>query len=121
MNGDRWPALPGVKVPDNQQPTLPGEYRWLSDTHGEAHAALQFMCPCGCGSLGSIRVTRDQAYSGEDHLWIWNLNPERPTLAPSIRRTAGCGFHGLLTGGDWKFYDDSPCGPRGYQRPASPE
>jgi hypothetical protein len=62
------------------------------------------MCPCGCGSLFQLRLTRDEA---KGHRWAWTGDVEQLTLAPSIRRMNGCRWHGHVVGGTWKPEGDS--------------
>lgn len=66
---------------------------------------LFYVCPCGCGDLGFLgfRGRSDPARPS----WEWDGNGDKPTLAPSIRRTAGCKFHGHLRAGVWTFEGDS--------------
>lgn len=65
---------------------------------------LFYVCPCGCGAEGFLGF-RDRA---DRPSWIWDGHRVNPTLAPSIRRTAGCRWHGHLVGGNW-----IPCGDSG--------
>jgi hypothetical protein len=74
----------------------PGTSAWMKNARDEI-AILLFVCPCGCSSVASIPVL--PGYGGS--CWHWDGNLERPTLNPSILRTAGCdrGWHGFLTTG----------------------
>lgn len=80
-------------------PKNPGEYCFLPDGNGRQHAAIAFMCPCGCGVEGCVelRPLADQRPS-----WEWNGNLEAPTLQPSIQRNIECRWHGYLEGGNWR-------------------
>lgn len=57
---------------------------------------LNFLCPCGCGSLCGIRIRDD----GErrDNCWGWNKDQDKPTCTPSIDINHGH-WHGWLTNG----------------------
>lgn len=55
-----------------------------------------FGCPCGCG-YHYIPVTRGAPRQAE-HVWGWDGDEAKPTLAPSICNT-GCQWHGYLKGG----------------------
>lgn len=61
---------------------------------------ISFICPCGCGSLGGVRV-RDDGVK-EDGAWGWNRDEDKPTITPSIQFIGGCGWHGHLTAGVFK-------------------
>jgi hypothetical protein len=73
----------------------PGTAAWSSGTDGQI-AVLRFVCPCGCGSVGTVPVK-----SGYGTHWTWDGNTELPTLTPSILRMSGCRWHGYLTKGEW--------------------
>ena len=68
----------------------PGDFKWHYENDIPTH--LTFLCPCGCGAFGGVRV------SGE-HAWGWNGDLENPTTTPSIRFLSGCEWHGYLTNG----------------------
>jgi len=75
----------------------PGSFDFAEGTDGQI-ASIQFVCPCGCGSVGSLPVRRGFSSS----IWHWDGNKEAPTLTPSVLRTSGCKWHGYLTKGEWK-------------------
>lgn len=79
----------------------PGAFCFEANNRG-----LFYTCPCGCGVEGYLgfRGQSDPARPS----WIWDGNRTTPTLDPSIRKTAGCKWHGHLQGGIWK-----PCGDSG--------
>jgi hypothetical protein len=58
--------------------------------------ALHFVCPCGCGAVIGVSV-KPAIPEG----WNWNGSLDKPTLSPSILRTAGCRWHGFLTDGEF--------------------
>lgn len=60
-------------------------------------AGFTFMCPCGCKTLGGVRVAGEYA-------WKWNKNKEKPTISPSIALSNHDGphWHGYLEEGVWK-------------------
>jgi hypothetical protein len=74
--------------------SAPGSIAFEADEKG-----LFYMCPCGCGLEGFLPF-RGKA-EPERPSWIWDGNRDKPTLAPSILRTAGCHWHGYLQAGVW--------------------
>lgn len=93
----------------------PGSFNFFtgySDTDEEPPRGLSFICPCGCGSSGALYF-RGRVPPGEHRpTWEWDGNREHPTLAPSIQRNSGCGWHGFLTRGYWVLNpDDAPAMP----------
>lgn len=74
----------------------PGASEWTSDSRRE-YAGLLFVCPCGCGIVGSLTI-RD-AVATERPSWEWDGNVEKPTLSPSIQKTSSCRWHGYLRAG----------------------
>jgi hypothetical protein len=95
---DRWVGVVGVQavvlvnLGDNAPP---GAVAFEAGDHG-----LFFVCPCGCGAEDYL------PFRGPDGRprpsWLWDGNREAPTLSPSIRRTAGCRWHGFLRSGIWE-------------------
>lgn len=57
---------------------------------------INFLCPCGCGSLCGVRVRKDG--QKEPNCWAWDCNEDKPTVTPSIDINHGH-WHGYLTGG----------------------
>lgn len=78
-----------------QRPDLaPGSACWVDGMDGQI-ACLRFVCPCGCGGMGTVPVR--PGYGGA--CWTWDGNKELPTLTPSILRLSDCRWHGFLTKG----------------------
>jgi len=80
----------------------PGTAQWNPAYHGGAEgtgpiAALTFICPCGCGSMGALTVRRPG--TADRPSWAWNGDEVNPTLAPSIQKTSPCRWHGFLERG----------------------
>lgn len=75
-----------------------GSFTFLNDTSGQI-AAIDYICPCGCGAHGCLPIKQDVT-SGA--WWRWNGDQEKPTLEPSILRKAGCRWHGYLRAGIWE-------------------
>lgn len=74
----------------------PGEFWWSGDPVGR----LTFVCPCGCGSIGSVAVAPNPLDRGGNHpVWQWNGDLDKPTITPSIQFLSGCKWHGYLTEG----------------------
>ena len=71
----------------------PGSACWVNNLAGD-RAILRFVCPCGCGGLGTVPIL-----PGYGAQWQWDGNTEKPTLTPSILRLSDCHWHGYLTNG----------------------
>lgn len=106
-------AIRVEQIPEPQDPTtdevLPdgyqirkdvpaGTFAFLTNQSGEI-AAIDYICPCGCGAHGCLTIRKK---GGDSPSWLWDGNEETPTLEPSIQRKAGCRWHGYLTKGVWR-------------------
>lgn len=81
----------------------PGEW-WTLVRDGKV-VAVDFLCPCGCGSECYTPVT--DATAGEvktERHWLYSAGP---TLFPSIRYTGGCKAHFNIENGKTVFHGDS--------------
>jgi len=60
-------------------------------------AGFHYQCPCGCGTVGGVRVAGD-------HAWTWNGSRDKPTVRPSVLLSTKDGphWHGWLTDGVWR-------------------
>ena len=76
----------------------PGQFSYYQ-TSRASHAGMNYVCPCGCGALGSLPFRNE---TPERPSWVWDGNVEIPTLTPSVQRTVGCKWHGFLTDGVWR-------------------
>lgn len=67
------------------------------DAEGNSPSGFHFQCPCGCGTMGSVRVAGD-------HAWTWNGGRDKPTVRPSVllSNKDGSHWHGYLTDGVWR-------------------
>lgn len=75
---------------------VPGTFMFTTRYDADGHAGMIFVCPCGCGELGSLSFLNAK----DDHpRWSWNGDEDKPTLKPSIMKTTGCKWHGWLTEG----------------------
>ena len=85
---------------DGRSALPPGSGQWVNGHRSGAVAALDFVCPCGCGKVRSV----DVAIGGNKrhHVWNWNGDRERPTLSPSLDCLTGCRWHGWLTDGQFR-------------------
>jgi uncharacterized protein DUF6527 len=75
----------------------PGTSEWLNGQDGKI-AALNYVCPCGCGTVGCVPVKIGIAKDS----WNWDGNLLKPTLTPSIQKHSPCRWHGYLTAGVFK-------------------
>jgi hypothetical protein len=88
-------------VPDEGPPIRkdlpPGSAMWLGRYGGpeDAVGALDFICPCGCGTVHAIRIRPCE----DRPSWEWDGNRDKPTLKPSIQCNTPCKWHGYLTAG----------------------
>ena len=74
----------------------PGDFMFTHNQAGEICGMIE-QCPCGCGAVGALDFGQKRSPR-----WNWNGDKDKPTLTPSIRRTAGCMWHGYLTDGVFK-------------------
>lgn len=82
---------------------LPG-VMWVYEHEGEV-VAVNFLCPCGCGSECYTPVT--DATKGRpktERHWLYSSGP---TLTPSIRYVGGCKAHFNITNGKTVMHGDS--------------
>jgi hypothetical protein len=75
-----------------------GAVSWSVDLDGRI-AILNFVCPCGCGVVGSLPVRA--GFGQADKHWTWDGRRDKPTLTPSIERTSPCKWRGYLTSGEF--------------------
>jgi hypothetical protein len=71
----------------------PGAFEYFTAS-GRENAGMIYVCPCGCGALGSLNFRPHPSPS-----WDWDGNMEKPTLTPSVHHIGH--WHGFLTGGVW--------------------
>lgn len=82
----------------------PGDFVFTYDKQDRICGMIE-KCPCGCGAEGGISFvgeTYGKRGEGTRPLWDWNGDEDKPSLTPSILRTAGCKWHGYLTDGVFK-------------------
>lgn len=82
----------------------PGVMWVLTEDDGSV-SAVNFRCPCGCGSECYTPVT--DATKGQpktERHWLYS---EGPTLSPSIRYMGGCKAHFNITNGKSIMHGDS--------------
>lgn len=77
--------------------------------HDEIPQAVDFICPCGCGSecytpLVTPERTRKE---GNRPIWDFSRGPNGITITPSIRYTGGCKAHFNITDGKVIIHADS--------------
>lgn len=61
-------------------------------------SGFHFQCPCGCRSVGGVKVAGVGA-------WQWNGSRDKPTVRPSVLLGDAAGnphWHGWLTDGVWR-------------------
>jgi len=80
---------------------------------------MLFNCPCGCGYEGRLRTYLSGTIKPAGTSWMWDGDPVRPSLHPSIKRHTPCGFHGFLTDGKWNNpqADGALLAPNVYEAP----
>lgn len=88
------------------QSPQPGEF-WTFTEDGVA-VAVDFLCPCGCGSECYTLVTdASKGQPKSERHWLYSKEPNGPTLWPSIRYTGGCKAHFNITDGEVIIHGDS--------------
>lgn len=81
----------------------PGEF-WTFVIDGKVEA-VNFLCPCGCGSECYTPVVEGPAPG--NRVWGFSRGPNGPTLTSSIRYTGGCKAHFNITDGKAVMHGDS--------------
>ena len=87
---------------DNLPPEPPSGIMWVFYEGNEVWA-VNFMCPCGCGSQTYTPIRKRK------HGPAWNFKEDKdgPTITPSIRFIGGCKAHFNITNGKTVFHGDS--------------
>lgn len=109
--------VPAVRAKDDEWwDRAPGTFRYYSFYgEGEEHdvdgenislpAGLNFVCPCGCGSVLGISFRRwtdpKTGVQQPGPVWTHDGNWDHPTVTPSVLHLDGCRWHGYLTAGEW--------------------
>jgi len=68
------------------------------DADGQSPFGFHFQCPCGCRSVGGVRVAGSGA-------WQWNGSRDKPTVSPSVllyEADQRPHWHGYLRNGVWE-------------------
>jgi hypothetical protein len=95
----RLPAPVKATLVDDTDNGVPGAFEF-ANYQGEV-AGIIYVCPCGCGSQGYLRLRgapRPPEEAGRPS-WIWDGNREAPTLDPSVHHVGH--WHGYLRAGFW--------------------
>lgn len=88
------------RVKSFSQMVAPGDFMWSGrKDSSDKPTRLIFNCPCGCGSFPGVHVGGEP---GNQPVWNWNGDMEKPTITPSIQIIGGCKLHGFLTNGVFK-------------------
>src|SRR4051794_400261 len=82
----------------------PGEMWVIKETDGAVHA-VDFLCPCGCGSECYTPVCRPEDKKPNSR--VWGFDEATLTITPSIRYTGGCKAHFNVTNGRVVVHPDS--------------
>ena len=91
---------------DSGAEILPGEMHVY--LLAEEPQAVNFICPCGCGSHCYTPITtKARQRDGQRPMWDFSHGPNGPTLTPSIRWTGGCKAHFNITDGKVITHGDS--------------
>jgi len=82
------------RVADYEHAKNPGDFFIIKEDN---YHRIQFLCPCGCGSLGGINISQT-----DPNAWSWDGNEDTPTISPSVMFLSGCRWHGYLKNGVFK-------------------
>jgi hypothetical protein len=77
---------------------------WVYMLDGKVEA-VNFLCPCGCGSQCYTPVDESGPTTGR--CWGFSRGQNGPTLTPSIRYLGGCKAHFNITDGKTIIHGDS--------------
>jgi uncharacterized protein DUF6527 len=74
--------------------------------------AVDFLCPCGCGStcftpVCSVAEKQDPNTTDRNKNRCWGYDPNTVTIIPSIRYLGGCKAHFNITNGKVIIHADS--------------
>jgi hypothetical protein len=88
----------------------PGEMHVIYDN--ERVYAVDFLCPCGCGStcftpVCTVTEKNDPGSSERMKDRCWVFDPDTLTITPSIRYLGGCKWHFNITNGRVVVHVDS--------------
>ena len=75
----------------------PGAIKFYN-AEGFCPRGFHFQCPCGCRSVGGVRVAGP-------HAWRWSGDREAPTVSPSVLlhdENLQPHWHGWLKNGVWE-------------------
>lgn len=72
---------------------------WLGQATENGEALLWYVCPCGCGVVGTLWIGNGFK-PGAGPSWEWNGSLEAPTLNPSVNHVGH--WHGWLRNGEWE-------------------
>ncbi len=96
MSEVKTPPVTLTIVDEIVRDTPPGAIRYWQGDDGSP-GGFYFRCPCGCKSVGGVRLAGAGA-------WSWDGNRERPTVSPSVLLHGADGghWHGWLRNGIWE-------------------
>lgn len=67
---------------------LPGYFFYSKE-----YKCVKFLCPCGCGIEVYLPVMDFGPEKEQDRVWRFRIDPNGPTLSPSIQQTGHCQSH----------------------------
>jgi hypothetical protein len=85
-----------------------GSFKWIKA--GTEIIGLEYLCPCGCRTVGEIRFARP-GDPPRSPTYVWDGNREEPTLSTAFEHVVAGQVHwsGILQRGEWigvEFGDD---------------
>jgi len=95
----------------------PGSFKWLRAadewSSQQTIVGMQYLCPCGCATLGEIRFARF-GEPARSPTYKWNGNREYPSIEPTLFHIVAGKTHwsGRLEHGEWVgivWSDDEEC------------
>jgi len=98
--------IPAIEITINPQAWdlhRPGSFKWIRTADADQSIiGMQYLCPCGCGTVGEIRFVRP-GEALRSPTYLWDGNRQLPTVEPALAHIVAGEIHwsGMLRHGDW--------------------
>ena len=101
---------------------IPGAFAFFVSANWPGISGLNYVCPCGCGTIGEIHFTME-VQSPRSPTYMWDGNKDQPTIGAAMIEHIVAGvlhWRGVLSQGEWKgtAYGHGEA-PRNTEDPAS--
>lgn len=93
------PAIHKATTADLRRDLVPGSFTVTEPDPVTGEQRMTYVCPCGCGVWGNLRVGNGFKPAGRPASWNWNGSFDAPDLSPSVNHVGH--WHGWLRNGQW--------------------